>query len=265
VDVAADLARDGFCVLPGAVPVGLCEQVLDAIRDRCGLDVADPSTWSAVSAELDQVPVWGHQAQWDIRQSPTLHAAWAEAWGTEQLWVSFDSCRFTPPSRPGLPEPLAIHWDHDPRDQSLRFVQGFVALTDAPVQSGGFCCAPSWMNAPERWPPEWPQQPWGPHWTVEPDRADLVEVPTRTGDVVMFESRLPHGTVRNGSAWPRVVFYLSYGQAGDEEEARQRVEDFDHGRTAAYWRWKPGHDEPQPWPAASLNDLGERLLGRRPW
>jgi Phytanoyl-CoA dioxygenase (PhyH) len=265
VEVGAALARDGFCVLPGVVPTAMCDRVLAAVRERCGLDVTDPSTWSNVSAEVDQVPVWGHQSQWDIRQLPALHAAWAEAWGTDRLWVSFDSCRFTPPWRRGLPEPLAIHWDHDPRDGAQRFVQGFVALTDTPSRAGGFCCAPSWMNTPERWPAEWPQRPWGPLWTVEPADYELVEIPTTVGDVVMFGSRLPHGTVRNESDLPRAVFYLSYTPAGDAAAARIRVEDFVAGRTAEYWRWKPGHDEPESWPPATLDDLGERLLGRQPW
>jgi hypothetical protein len=42
--------------------------VLDAIADNLGITVHDPSTWDRVSTDVDQVPRWGHQSQWDIRE-----------------------------------------------------------------------------------------------------------------------------------------------------------------------------------------------------
>src|SRR5690606_17878194 len=103
----------------------------------------------------------------------SIHAALA-AWAPRAAGYSL-GCRSSPldaASRAGLCRPHRHPW-----------------------QAGGFCCAPSWMDAPQRWPAEWPQRSWGAYWTVEPDDDEILEVPTRAGDVVMFESRLPHGTV----------------------------------------------------------------------
>jgi len=56
--------------------------------------------------------MWGHQAQWDILQHPTLHGVWSALWGTGALLVTLDRCRFTPPWRAGENPPLSLHSDH---------------------------------------------------------------------------------------------------------------------------------------------------------
>src|SRR6516225_3991554 len=85
--------------------------------------------------------------KWDIRQHPNLHQIWAILLGTERLCVSLDSCRFTPPWKPGYAEPYGIHWDHDPRDTEKRMFQGVLALTDTGIDQGGFRCVPSLYSA----------------------------------------------------------------------------------------------------------------------
>ncbi len=252
-------------MLRGIVPPALCERAVAAIAERTGLDYTDRSTWDPGEVVSHQAPVWGHQALWDVRQHPPLHQALADIWGIERLWVSVDSCNFTPPVRPGVPEPLSMHWDLDPRGPSTRLVQGVLALVDTPVEGGGFRCAPSWRNAPERWPDEWPREPWGEEWRIDPPVEDIVQVPAQRGDLIVWESSTPHGTVANTSPQPRVAFYVSMFPAGGEDEARQRVADFEAGMMPAHARWKPGHDVPEPEPRAALTGLGERLLGRVAW
>jgi ectoine hydroxylase-related dioxygenase (phytanoyl-CoA dioxygenase family) len=215
--------------------------------------------------ETYQVPLWGHQAVWDIRQHPALHAALSTAWETERLWVSIDTCSFTPPARAGLPDPLALHWDMDPRTTTVHMIQGVLALADTPADGGGFRCAPSWRNAPERWPDAWTQQPWGEEYLIDPAPEEIVQVPAEQGDLILWESSLPHGTVGNLSSKPRLALYVSMFPAGTGEEASQRVADFDAGRFPAHGRWKPGHDIADPGPTPTLTPLGQRLLGREPW
>jgi hypothetical protein len=99
--------------------------------------VHDRLRWHAYGGEPhDLVPIWGHQAQWDIRQHPDLHRVWAALWKTDRLRVWLDSCRFTPPWRPGFAEPLGIHWDYDPWKPEVRVFQGVVALTDTAANQG---------------------------------------------------------------------------------------------------------------------------------
>jgi hypothetical protein len=62
------LENHGYFVWRQAVDPMLCKAVLDAIGNDIGIWVDQPSTWDRVSSQLDQVPVWGHQSQWDIRR-----------------------------------------------------------------------------------------------------------------------------------------------------------------------------------------------------
>jgi len=102
----AHLREFGWVRINGAVPVKLCHRLLNVLETDLGVPINDPSRWDAYGGEpRDFVPIWGHQAQWDIRQHPNLHHIWATLYGTERLFVSLDSCRFTPPWKPGHAEP----------------------------------------------------------------------------------------------------------------------------------------------------------------
>jgi len=81
--VRSALTNHGYIVFRGAVPPLRCQAVLDAIGHELDIWVDDPSSWRRISHEVDQVPLWGHQSQWDIRQLPDLHAIWRTVWGTD--------------------------------------------------------------------------------------------------------------------------------------------------------------------------------------
>jgi hypothetical protein len=188
-------------------------------------------------------------------------------WGTEKLWADRNSCRFTPPFRPGRAGPLRLHWDADPWDTTLQWFPGILALTDAQVGEGGFCCAPCTMANRDRWPTTWPVERWGTEYRadgiVRP--GDVVEVPLGVGDLLVMDSHLPHGTVRNDGDRPRGAFYLQLFPAGTPEEAATRIEEHEAGLAPEWWRWKPGHDRAEAGPAAILTTHGRRLLGYESW
>jgi hypothetical protein len=87
------------------------------IGEVSGLDADRPETWYRdPPLAWDIVPMWGHQAQWDIRPHPALHRVWSALWGTSALLVTLDRCRFTPPWRDGQnpPRAFAIGRSHAP-------------------------------------------------------------------------------------------------------------------------------------------------------
>ena len=260
------LANDGFFVVKAAVPVPMCEAVLDAISEDLRISVDDPASWDRVSAKVDQLPVWGHQSQWDIRQLSSLHTLFSEIWGTPRLWADRNSCRFTPPWRPGRADPLPIHWDVDPRDRQQLWYQGALALTDAPLGGGGFRCVPALMYNRDRWPQTWTVTDYGTEYWPDPvPEEEIVEVPVETGDLIIWSSRLPHGTVKNSTDRPRVVFYVQLFPEGTPEEAAVRVREHQARVAPVWWRWKPGHDRAEPWPPAQLSEHGKRLVGIDRW
>jgi hypothetical protein len=264
--VRSALIHDGYIVFRDAVAPSLCDAVLDAIGHELDIRVDDPFSWRRISPEIDQVPLWGHQSQWDIRQLTDLHAIWSIVWGTERLWVSRDSCRFTPPWRRERADGLPLHWDVDPRARDSQWFQGVIALTESPLGSGGFRCAPSIMHNRDRWPKVWSTTERGIEYRAAGvQEADIVEVALGVGDLLVFDSHLPHGTVRNLSDRPRVAFYLQMFPAGTPEEAAANVTDHNAGVASPWWRGKPGHDRVEPGPPAKLNLHGRRLLGADSW
>src|SRR5579864_1764643 len=147
------LRNSGWMRVDAAVPISLCHRLLDVLETELAVPLNDPSRRDTYGGEMrDLVPIWGHQAQWDIRQYPALHQIWAAVWGSQTLCVSLDSCRFTPPWKPGYAEPGAIHWDHNPWDAERRMFQGVLALTDTAADQGGFCCVPSLYRDVDAWP-----------------------------------------------------------------------------------------------------------------
>ena len=260
--VRAALINDGYVVFRKVVPVELCEAVLDAIGGELHIWVDDPESWDRISAEIEEVPLRGHQSQWDIRQLPDLHAIWSTVWGTERLWVDRNSCRYTPPWREGRAEPLPLHWDVDPHDPDVLWYQGILALTHAPAGAGGFCCSPRLMHNRERWPTSWTSSRFGVEYRpAAVAEREVTEVPLGVGDLLVFDSHLPHGTVRNTADSPRVAFVLQMFPEGSQEEADANIADHLAGVAPPWWRWKPGHDRVEPGPPAVLTDHGKRLLG----
>jgi Phytanoyl-CoA dioxygenase (PhyH) len=256
----------GWVRVDGAVPAELCGRLVDALDSELGIPVHDPSRWDVHGGEMqDLVPMWGHQAQWDIRQYPNLHRIWATLWGTERLGVSLDSCRFTPPWKPGHAEPYDIHWDHDPWDTEKRMIQGVLALTDTAIDQGGFRCVPSLYRDRDAWPSKPTIDADGEeNWLADITGRDIFHVPAQAGDLIVWDSRLAHGNSKNVSSRPRIAFYVMMGRA-DERSQQAAVESWQTGRCVPWWRSRPGYDRVEPWPPASLTRLGRRLLGMEDW
>jgi hypothetical protein len=258
----SQLETSGWTRVRGAVPAELCERLVRAMADDLGVPVDDPSSWQRWGATgFGVVPMWGHQAQWDIRQLPDLHRLWADAWGTERLWVSLDKCRFHPPGMAGM----QVHWDHNPHDPSSRRIQGVLALTDTHAEQGSFRCVPSLFADPAAWPTAPIRQRWAEEWVPDVSGLEIVHVPARAGDLIMWDYRLPHSNSTNRSDRPRIAFYVEMLTPQDEGERARRVEIWRTGDCRSLWSSRKYRHEVEPWPPARLTPLGERLLGLTPW
>jgi hypothetical protein len=69
MSVSIDVGRlreSGWARISGAVPIALCNRLVEVLESELGVPVNDPSHWDAYGGEMrDLVPVWGHQTQWD--------------------------------------------------------------------------------------------------------------------------------------------------------------------------------------------------------
>jgi Phytanoyl-CoA dioxygenase (PhyH) len=262
------LRQFGWMIVHGAVPFGYCERLVDVLENEMGVPVHDPSRWPEYGGEpRDLIPIWGHQAQWDIRQLPDLHRIWTTLLGTERLGVSLDSCRFTPPWQPGDAKPYGIHWDHDPWNAEERMFQGVLALTDTATDQGGFRCVPSQCHDRAGWPrAPLINQKGHALWLANTQGHEIVHVPARAGDLILWDSRLPHGNSKNRSFKPRIAFYIRMEPfPADGTRRRAQVDSWRTGQCVPWWRSRRGYDRIEPWPPATLTELGRRLLGLDEW
>ena len=115
--------HNGYIVIKNVVPKDQVERLANFLWEFEEKDPNNPETWYAPPrAEMQMkeltntgmVEVYNHQYLWDNRQSPKVHQAFADVWGTEKLWVTIDRANLNLPIRPGYEYKAFIHWDYDP-------------------------------------------------------------------------------------------------------------------------------------------------------
>ena len=149
-----------------------------------------------------------HPALEAARRSPRIHKAFAQLWGTADLWPSADRCGFHPPQREGYPFPGPdLHWDLDFGEPLAFGTQGILYLADTPAEQGALTVVPGFHKRL----PEWlaALDP-----GLDPQQQDLHALGTRPiaaqgGDMVIWHEWLPHGSRPNLGERPRVVQYLN--------------------------------------------------------
>jgi hypothetical protein len=267
--VRADLERDGYCVIEGVVPAGMCRAVTCEIERFLGVGLAKPATFTACPPENEGiVPLHHTQAQWNVRQHPRLHEVFAELWGSERLWVSFDRAVFRVPApelQGGAPPrgELLLHWDRDPRLPE-RCLQGMLYLEDTPQGCGGTAVAPAIFSAlaellkGDRVSPT--------DWTIAARPSEWQVATAPAGSLVVWDSRMPHGASPNTSGRPRVsqaVTMFPPELFGEDVAARLAM--FLSKQVPEVWRGLVGQVHPEPGEPAALTPLGRKLVGFDPW
>ena len=256
-----DLREHGYVVVEQAVERAHVDALLGVLREHAGLDPDDPATWDFGSFSP---PVWGHQAQWDVRQCQRVYDAFVWAYdGHEALLASIDGMGFKPPEKVAPTRAavaLPIHWDRDPGEPEPNF-QGVLYLTDVAPEQGAFCGVPGVFEDLEGYLERHPDPALD---DVDLEGHEVVPVPGRAGDLVIFDARLPHGNGRNLADAPRVAQYVSYRPA-EPGAAEMTARLYREGTAPEHLRGRPGWDTTQPWPPAELDPLGRRLAGLDPW
>ena len=271
--------QQGYVVIKQAIPRSQALKTATFIWEFEEKDPDDPSTWyTEPRAEMQMkelagtgmVEVYNHQVLWNNRQEPKIYKAFMDVWGTPELWVTIDRANLNFPSRPGFEQKGFIHWDYDP-DTKPQNVQGVLALSDqTDPEMGGFQCIPWLYRNYEEWKKGQPdnRDPFKPDITGLEDK--LVKVELEAGDLMIFNSLLPHGIRPNRSKEKvRIAQYISMMPAEPENDALKqwRIHSWKN-RVAPEGYAFPG--DPRGWerkkyPTAELTELGSKLLGLHPW
>ena len=271
--------ENGYIVIKQAVPKVQAQATADFLWEFEEKDPQDSSTWyTAPRAEMKMkeltgtgmVEVYNHQHLWNNRQMPRVYEAFADIWGTEELWVTIDRANLNFPMREGHTYKGFIHWDYDPETKPQN-VQGVLALADQTDENmGGFQCIPWLYRNYDTWKLTQPED----RNHFQPDIKGLedkiVKVPLEAGDLLIFNSCQPHGIRPNLSKDKvRIAQYISMMPAEPENAPLKewRVTSWkDRIAPEGYaFPGDPRNWEREKYETAELTELGEKLLGLRNW
>ena len=268
---------NGYIVVKNAVSKEEAKQTADFIWEFEEKDPNDPGTWYAPPrAEIEMkelagtgmVEVYNNQALWNNRQKQRIYDAFVDVWGTEKLWVTIDRANLNFPIRPGFEYKGFIHWDYDPETKPQN-VQGVLAIADQTDENmGGFQCIPELYRNYDTWKLTQPKD--RDYFKPDVSSFEKVKVKMEAGDLLIFNSLLPHGIRPNNSTNKvRIAQYISMMPAEEDNETlRQwRINSWQH-RIAPEGYAFPG--DPRKWEqtkykTAELTALGKKILGLVKW
>ncbi len=270
--------ENGYIVIKNAVAKEQAKKTASFLWEFEEKNSEDPSTWySPPRAEMKMkelagtgmVELYNHQYLWENRQERKIYESFVDIWGTEKLWVTIDRANLNFPIRKNFQYKSFIHWDYDP-DTKPQNVQGVLALEDqTDLSMGGFQCIPWLYKNYNLWKKSQPKN----RDRFKPDVSGLedkiVKVPLEAGDLLIFNSTLPHGIRPNYSNKVRIAQYISMMPAEEEnlDLRNWRINSWKN-RVAPEGHAFPG--DPRKWEqvkykTAKLNHLGEKLLGLKSW
>ena len=269
----------GYIVIKNAIPKEQATATADFLWEFEEKHPHDPNTWyTTPRAEMKMkelagtgmVEVYNHQQLWNNRQTQRVYDAFVDVWGTEKLWVTIDRANLNFPIKKGFEYKGFIHWDYDPETKPQN-VQGVIALSNqTDLDMGGFQCIPWLFQNYDTW--KLTQAEDRNHF--QPDITGLEDkiekVAMEAGDLLIFNSLLPHGIRPNRSNNKvRIAQYISMMPAEEDNAVLKawRMNSWKN-RVAPEGYAFPG--DPRKWEqtkysTAALSPLGEKLLGLNSW
>jgi hypothetical protein len=263
------------------VPKAQCDAVIDMLWHFEEMDRNDPSTWYRPQRrdhrmkELNNagmVEVYNHQSLWNNRQAQRVYDSFVDIWDREDLWVAIDRANLNPPNKGARDTGQVngfIHFDVDSTQRPMPIgVQGVLSLAVQDMEVGGFQCVPEIFADLDNWSSTLPAEanPFKP----DVSSYEIVNTTMEPGDLLIFNSLLPHGVRPNRSdSRVRMAQYISMFPA-DFENVRLREARIKTWRDQTSPIGDPFPGDPRDfernhYPVATLNDLGQKLLGLTPW
>lgn len=217
---ASDLGfweEHGYVMLHDAVPPTIGEEAAQALWEHLDGREDDPESWYRRRGHGIMVQYFQHPAFEAVRQSPRIHRAFAQLWGTADLWATTDRVGFNPPERGDFKFPGPhLHWDVSLKMPIPLGTGGILYLTDTPPEQGAFTLVPGFHRWGEAWLKGLPHG-------ADPRQQDLYAlgpraIGGRAGDLIIWHLALPHGASPNRGTHPRMVQYINMFPARHDEQ-----------------------------------------------
>jgi len=203
--------RDGYLVLPGAVPRAQCEAACAAIWDFLDSSPGDPASWyrDHPGKRGMMLDFYGHPALAANRAAPLVRRVCEQLYGTRAIYPSIDKVSFNPPeTRDSRFQGSPLHWDASLSLPMPFRLQGLLYLGDCGPLDGAFHCVPGFHDRLPDWLAGVPAGIHPRDWALH----DLcpTPVPGQAGDFILWHQALPHCATPNRGTLPRMVQYLTY-------------------------------------------------------
>ena len=194
--------ENGYVIVPAVITPDEAQALADVVWRFVGADPDDPETWRLTDHGI-MVQLFQHPALTPGRTSPRMRKAFAQIWGTADLWTSLDRVSFNPPVRPGVEFPgPRLHWDISLVPPVVFQAQGMIYLTDTTAEQGAFEAVPGLHKRIDAWLE-------GLGEGVDPRRVDLSadarRIAAKAGDLIIWQSALAHGASPNTGDRPRLA------------------------------------------------------------
>lgn len=227
-------SRDGFLVVPDAIPQHLAATAAASIRDYIGANDTDPASWYANTLDIytdrhadGSMPLHGpsgmvvglnhHASMWALRQHPRLHRIFADLYGTRALLVTHDRAHFKPPEDPRYPAwsdpgPVhkGLHFDVNTNSKPIPFaVQAVLYLEDTSAEQGALRVVPAFHRRFSAWARSRAAD--ADPWRCDELSNESIALAGAAGSLVLWHSLLPHGPGRvlSSATAPRVSAYVT--------------------------------------------------------
>jgi hypothetical protein len=199
----------GYVILHNAVSEEQCKTAVDVLCEHLKVRLDDPETWYTTGIGASIMVELVHRPALDAnRNSERIRRAFAQIWGTDDLFMTNDRCGFNPPERPDwrFPGPN-LHWDTSLTQPIPLGTQGILYLTDTEPEQGAFTCVPGFQRRIGAWIESLPEG-------ADPRAQDMealgaMPIAGRAGDLVIWHQALPHGSRPNRTTRPRWVQYIN--------------------------------------------------------
>jgi len=210
-------ADQGYVILRAAISAEQAAAAAELLWRHLGATPGDPESWYRARSQRTMVQLFQHDALEAARRSARVHKAFAQLWGSADLWSTTDRMGFNPPERAdhrfaGSP----LHWDVSLVTPIPFATQGILYLTDTDADQGALTLVPGFHRRIETWLAELPPG-------TDPRQQDLSgetrPVPAAAGDLIIWRQDLPHGGSPNRSLRPRLVQYVNMYSPARERQS----------------------------------------------
>lgn len=194
----------GYVIVREAIDRDAAAAIEAVLWEGIGARPDAPESWYGHGGIM--LPIYQHPAMDVPRYSPRVHKAFAQLWGTADLWTRIDRLGFNPPERGGQsPSGLTLHWDVSLVLPIPFATQGVLYLTDTDADQGALQLVPGFHHRIEAWLSGLGD--------ADPRAVDLsdqaVPIAANAGDLILWRHELPHSATRNRAARPRLVQYVN--------------------------------------------------------